>query len=183
MPTRIRKDFFLQSVALPRAGQNPCQRRKMTVSTNNGLVNGPVHNLLMQFFTLDSSKIELFETYFFDTVIPPRMQGLYSNSALFWAPEKAGLRQPLLIFSPLLGTPENAGVMLQLRPFLGPQEGMGEVATSDFLPALGVGTPRMQGLHINSALFWPPEKVGVRQPLLTFSPRLALGIPKNTGVM
>ena len=32
--------------------------------------------------------------------------------ALFWAPEKAGVRQPLLIFSLLLalGTPENAGV-------------------------------------------------------------------------
>ena len=29
----------------------------------------PVHNLLMQFFTLDSSKIEVFETYFFDIVI------------------------------------------------------------------------------------------------------------------
>ena len=29
--------FFLQSIALPRAGQNPCQTRKMTVSTNNGL--------------------------------------------------------------------------------------------------------------------------------------------------
>ena len=36
------------------AGHNPCQRREMTVSTNNGLVNGPVHNLLMQFFTLGS---------------------------------------------------------------------------------------------------------------------------------
>ena len=52
MPTRIRKDVFLQSLALPRAVHNPCQRREMTVSTNNGLVNGPVHNLLMQFFTL-----------------------------------------------------------------------------------------------------------------------------------
>ena len=41
----------------------------MSVSTNNGLVNGPVHNLLMQFFTLDSSKIEVFETCFFDIVI------------------------------------------------------------------------------------------------------------------
>ena len=39
----------------------------MSVSTNNGLVNGPVHN--MQFFTLDSSKIEVFETGFFDIVI------------------------------------------------------------------------------------------------------------------
>ena len=40
----------------------------MTVSTNNGLVNGPVHNLLVQFFTLGSSKIEVFETCFFDVV-------------------------------------------------------------------------------------------------------------------
>ena len=40
----------------------------MTVSSNNGLVNGPVHNLLMQFFTPGSSKIEVFETCFFDIV-------------------------------------------------------------------------------------------------------------------
>ena len=44
------------------------QRREMTVSTTNGLVNAPVHNLLMQFFTLGSSKIEVFETCFFDIV-------------------------------------------------------------------------------------------------------------------
>ena len=62
MPTRIRKDV------LPGAVHNPCQRREMTVSTNNGLVNGPVHNLLMQFFNLGSSKIEVFETCFFDIV-------------------------------------------------------------------------------------------------------------------
>ena len=30
---------------------------------------GLVHNLLMQYFALDSSKIEVFETYFFDIVI------------------------------------------------------------------------------------------------------------------
>ena len=41
----------------------------MTVSTNNGLVNGPVHNLLMQFFTMGSSKIEVFELCFYDIVI------------------------------------------------------------------------------------------------------------------
>ena len=41
------------------AVHNPCQRREMTVSTNNGLVNGEVHNLLMQFFTPGSSKIEV----------------------------------------------------------------------------------------------------------------------------
>ena len=39
----------------------------MTVSTNNGLVNGPVYNL--QFFTLGSSKIEVFETCFYDILI------------------------------------------------------------------------------------------------------------------
>ena len=66
MPTRIRKDVFLQSIALLRAGHNPCQRREMAVCTNSGVVNGPVHNLLMQFF---SSKIEVFETCFYDIVI------------------------------------------------------------------------------------------------------------------
>ena len=49
----------MQSLALPRAVHNPYQRGEMTVSTNNGLVNGEVHNLLMQFFTLGSSKIEV----------------------------------------------------------------------------------------------------------------------------
>ena len=41
------------------------------------------------------------------------MQGLGSNSALFWAPEKARVRWTLLILFPhlALGTPENAGIM------------------------------------------------------------------------
>ena len=34
-----------------------------------GSPKGLVHNLLMQFFTLGSSKIEVFGTHFFDTVI------------------------------------------------------------------------------------------------------------------
>ena len=34
-----------------------------------GAPKGFVHNLLMLFFTVASSKIEVFETYFFDTVI------------------------------------------------------------------------------------------------------------------
>ena len=33
-----------------------------------GSPKGLVHNLLMQFFTLDSSKIEVFKTCFFDMV-------------------------------------------------------------------------------------------------------------------
>ena len=59
------KGRFLQSLALRKAGPHPCQRREMTVSTNNGLVNEPVPNLLLQFFTLDSSKIDIFKTYVF----------------------------------------------------------------------------------------------------------------------
>ena len=48
------------------AVHNACQRREMAVSTNNNrLVNGLVHNLLMQFFGPGSSKIEVFETCFF----------------------------------------------------------------------------------------------------------------------
>ena len=46
------------------------------------------------------------------------MQGLRSKSALFCAPEEAGVRRPLLISPPrlalaafALGTPENVGVM------------------------------------------------------------------------
>ena len=58
----------MQSPALLRVGHNLCQRREMIVSTNNGLVNGPVDNLLMQFFTSDSSKMEAFETCFHDIV-------------------------------------------------------------------------------------------------------------------
>ena len=34
-----------------------------------GSPKGLVHNLLMQFFTLGSSKIEVFQTCFFDTMI------------------------------------------------------------------------------------------------------------------
>ena len=43
--------------------------------------------------------------------------------------------QPLWILSPLLGTPENAGVTYQFRPLVGPREGRGEVATFDFIPS------------------------------------------------
>ena len=39
------------------------------VFTLVGVSKGWVHNLLVQFFTLGSSKIEVFETYFDDTMI------------------------------------------------------------------------------------------------------------------
>ena len=68
MPTRIRKDVF--AVSSPCLGPSTTRAKdaKMAVSTNNGLVNGEVHNLLMQFFNLGTSKIEVFETCLFDIV-------------------------------------------------------------------------------------------------------------------
>ena len=72
----------MQSLALLRAVHNPCQRREMIVSTNNGLVNGPGHNLLMQFFTLGSSKMEVFETYFFDIVTTQNDHPSYAKHVL-----------------------------------------------------------------------------------------------------
>ena len=66
----------------------------------------------------------------------PRMQGSSSNSALFWAPEKARMRQPILIFSPYFGDPRDCRGD---HPLVGPREGRGEAANSDFAPALGVG--------------------------------------------
>ena len=54
----------------------------MTVSTNNGLVNGEVHNLLMQFFTPDSSKIEVSETCFFDIVTTQNDHPSYAKHVL-----------------------------------------------------------------------------------------------------
>ena len=72
----------MQSLALLRAVHNPCQRREMTVSTNNGLVNGEVHNLLMQFFTLGSSKIEVLKTGFFDIVTTQNDHPSYAKHVL-----------------------------------------------------------------------------------------------------
>ena len=39
------------------------------VRGGGGSPKGLVHNLLMEFFTVASAKMEVFETYFFDTVI------------------------------------------------------------------------------------------------------------------
>ena len=67
------------------------------------------------------------------------MQGLHSNSAHSWVPEKVGLRWALLLFSPrlALGTPEHAGATQQLCPLLGPREGRGEAPNSDSVSLFG----------------------------------------------
>ena len=47
-----------------------------------GSPNGVVHNLLMQLFTLYSSKIEVLETYSFDTVTTHNDQPSYVKYVL-----------------------------------------------------------------------------------------------------
>ena len=54
----------------------------MAIYTNNGLVNGPVHNLLMQFFTQGSSKIEVLETCVFDIVTTQNYHPRYIKHVL-----------------------------------------------------------------------------------------------------
>ena len=93
---------------------------------------------------------------------PLRMKWLRSIPALFWPPEKTGLRQPLLIFSPLLGPPRMRGLCSKSAL----REGRGAEATSDFLPALGVGDPR----ECRGSIVIPPS----------FCPPL-MGTPENAG--
>ena len=64
-------------------------------------MNGLVHNLLLQFFTLDSSKIEVFQTCFFDIMTTQNdhasyvkhvLGSMYVFSTLFryWVPGGGG---------------------------------------------------------------------------------------------
>ena len=55
-------------------------KTRNAVSTNNGLVNGEVHNL--QFFTLGSSKIEVFKTCFYDIVTTQNDHPSYAKHVL-----------------------------------------------------------------------------------------------------
>ena len=61
------------------------------------------------------------------------MQGLRSGCTLLPAPKKVGVRQPILLLSPLLGTQKNAGVTWQFCPPLLQLNNRGEVANSDFV--------------------------------------------------
>ena len=73
------------------------------------------------------------------------MQGLRSKSALFWAPEKAGVRQPILIFSPrlALGTPRMHRLRSKSSLFWAPEK---PILISP--RAWRSGPPRMQGLRV-----------------------------------
>ena len=86
-----------------------------------------------------------------------------------------------MILSPFVGEPRECTGYLAIPPCCGPREGKGKVATSVFVSHCW-GPLRMQEFCSNSALFWAPEKVGGREPLLTLSP-LGLEIFENAGAM
>ena len=87
------------------------------------------------------------------------MQGLRSDCAPFWAPEKARVRWPMLDFVPALGVgdPRECRGYVATPPSIGPprRHGLG----GDFLicpRAWRRGPPRIQGLRSDPALFWAP---------------------------
>ena len=72
-----------------------------------GAPKGLVHNMRMQFFTLGSSKIEVFETYFFDIVITEYDHPRYVKHILgriyvsftpfgYWVPGGGGVSRGLV---------------------------------------------------------------------------------------
>ena len=70
MPTRIRKDVLAVS-GLAKSRSQPVPKRRNDCFHQQWVteMNGPINNLLLQIFTLDSSKIEVFETFFYEIVI------------------------------------------------------------------------------------------------------------------
>ena len=91
-------------------------------------------------------------------------------------PENAGVREPLLILSPLLGIPENAGVTEQFHPLAGLREGKDAVATSEFAPFVG-DSRECRGCVAVPPHGGPPENAGVRGQLLILFPLLG-GLPR-----
>ena len=71
------------------------------------------------------------------------IQGLTSNSALFWAPEKARMKQPILILSPVLATLEIVGVTTHL---LAPEKAGVRPPILIFSPHMALGTPENGGV-------------------------------------
>ena len=66
----------------------------------------------------------------------------------------------LVILSPIVGTPEIAGVLYPFRPFLGPSKVRAHVATFDFI-SFCAEPQRAQGLRSRSAPFSGPKKARV----------------------
>ena len=76
------------------------------------------------------------------------MQGLRSNSAPFWAAEKARVRRPILDFSPrlALGTPENVGLRSNSALFGAPEKAHVRWPLLILSPRLALGTSENAGV-------------------------------------
>ena len=76
------------------------------------------------------------------------MQGLRSNSALFWVREKARVRLPLLDMSPrlALGTPENARLRSNSAVFWAPEKAHVKWPLLISSQRLALGTPENAGV-------------------------------------
>ena len=73
------------------------------------------------------------------------MQGLHFTSTLFWAPEKARVRQPLLILSPfVLETPRMQGLCSTSALFWAPEKARVRQPILMLSPLLG--TPENAGV-------------------------------------
>ena len=110
------------------------------------------------------------------------MQGFCNNSALFWAPEKAGVRQPLLILFPFVGDHRQRRGCVTI-PLLGRREGKGEAASSYVVPF--VGDPWVCRAYTTVPPSWGPQEgrgeVGSSAPIVpSFGPREGRGEVVNS---
>ena len=113
----------------------------------------------------------------------PITQGLRTNSALLWNPEKVGVRSPVLIWSPFYwGPPRTQGLHSASHSALlrAPKK---VVVRSPILicSRFYSGPPRRQDLRCISTLFGAPEKVGMTLLDLIDVPFLS-GNPENARV-
>ena len=91
------------------------------------------------------------------------------------------MRQPILILPPpLFGRPQESRGDVAFPPYFGPLSRPGCGSQIMILSSYICGSPRMQGCHSVSALFWALEKAGVKRS--SDFVLLYLGIPENAAL-
>ena len=98
------------------------------------------------------------------------MEGLHRTSALFCAPEKTTVRQPILILSPCVRGSLGFQVLRSTSALFWAPEKVGVRQPILILSPFVWGSPRTEVLGRTSTLFWAPGKARVRQPVLLLSP-------------
>ena len=110
------------------------------------------------------------------------MQGLRGVSALFRAPEKAGVRQPILILSPFdWGPPRMERLRSIFALFLAPKKAGVRRPLLIFSPRLALGTPENARVAWRFRPFSGPRECKGEAANSEFVPFL-LGNPENVGV-